>query len=307
MPSSEILRGAQPAGYASMLDVCYPHGGPHVLLHWWTQHDRGHIVVARSGGALHAAAEAIAAREPYAEVKALLHVEIVAPPRKLEALSAVHKHKDAVAMFRREVCCRMSAALKVVKTLPPPFAACDEYVPELEDEPDGWAKEHHFCCKNCIDKVMIRGMTSEQLYETYAEDWMREAPGSWEKSRLRPGREVSTDTSRLKSRARIADEGEKIWCAWPNFGHHAGGVELREVDMAEGEPGYPGYFDSVLFYFKQIEEMDQRPIVQMFEETRLRFEEDKKQKEAARRAEHDADDARQVREVISFFSRKRNA
>jgi hypothetical protein len=276
--------------------VVYPHSGKHALLHWYTDHDRAHVVVAKSERAVLDAARVIANVEPFAELKSLSWVEIVAPPEKLARLAAEQKRADAVRMFGQEISQRMQAAIALGLALPPPLSICFRYSPGDEGpRPDEWMRERHSGCQNCIDRIVL-GMEPAAFFDAYASAWNASQPSAWRWERRDPNQPGIT------SRGRIASADEALWCAWSNFGNHAPGIELRMVNTDDGEPGYPGYFDRVLFYFKRLEELDSgEKITRMFSMSRRDFEAKREAEKEERKKKRVAEEALEFENALAFF------
>jgi hypothetical protein len=277
--------------------VSYPHGGEHVILHWQTDHDRAHLVVARTERAALDVACVIADLEPYAELKSMSRVEIVAPPRRLAPIVAEVKRGEAIDMFRREIAVRMAAVLEVGEKLPPLFSVCRKFTSDNANA-DDWARETHHGCKNCIDKIVI-AMKPVPFYDKFAKAWEETQPSAWHRDKRDP------DRSRIVSRGRVVEWGEPLFCAWKNFGDHAPGVELLAIDTENLSwlECYSTYCDNILFYFQKLGSLDDsvEKVTRMFAEARQKDEEKIKKDRSTQQEEFHARTSREVMNALAFF------
>lgn len=240
------------------LTVCYPEGGRHLLMRWWSDSDRGHVVLARSESAMRLVAERIFHLHPYAGLREYLDVEVVAPSRLLSALAVEHTRREAIETFRAEMTWRMREAVDAGRTLPAPFSVCGSYEPEEEpstDDETGWFKRSHYSCRNCKDGIIL-AVSPEELHARYGAAWRV----------LQPPPVHKPYRSRVLSRARAAGDDEPLWCACAEFGNHASGIVLREVDLVEAAEYRPAYLsEDALFFFRRIAEPDSSHLAAMLE------------------------------------------
>lgn len=216
--------------------VDYPLGGRHLLLHWWTQHDRGHVVLARSAEALVATTRRIFVEEPYAEIRAMMEIDVVAPPLALERSIAEYVHNTNVHLFKAIVCHAMNEAAESGLALPPPFERCNVYEPEPDVSQTEWAVEEHYDCRHCYLRIRVVGVSGEELYERCHDEWTK-ATGL---SSAPSGGTVSEE--KYRSRAPRAKDGLRLSMASKCFGDHASGVVLDEDVSAEGPLREPLFF-----------------------------------------------------------------
>ncbi len=200
------------------LKVYNPIAGRWFILHWWTDHDRGHLTFAKTVDELRTSARSVFTKEPYAECKGIYEIEMVGPSEKMHRLSDKHDRIQTVDTFYYEIANRVGEVIKSGKKPPPPFEVCKVFEPKDEEDQakDEWAGERHYDCKNCDMKLKM-GMTRDELYTKYAERWQKANPPYKHK----PSPKVP---QRSLSLAPPAADDEKLWFAYGNFGHHAGGV-----------------------------------------------------------------------------------
>jgi hypothetical protein len=236
------------------LKVYYPHGGLHLLLHWYSPHDRGHVIVARTERALKATFAAVLREEPYAEVNGCWRVDIVAPSAAMHADYAAWCHRERVRKFWVRLGVLISQYVKARGVLPRGLTRCPRYEPTIdvtdEDDPSYAAEcmaKHHFCA-NCADGVAPDGMTLEEFYarkHTQFERLIeREQPITMslaDRDRVRP------DPSRESSAPPARDE-DLLGAVIASHGAHASGtyvVTPRLTDVGHGP-----WTKGVLFYFR---------------------------------------------------------
>jgi hypothetical protein len=242
-----------------MIPVDYPHGGRRLLLRWWTDHDRGHVIIAKSRNALLATACRVFHDNPDAEIKDALDVEIVAPSKRLEQLAVICIRREEVFNFHYMVCVHVDAAGKAGFSLPSPFARCETFESgDEESSPDSWARDNHFGCRHCRARVRLVGLTPEELFDRYAADWAEVRPGRAPDVRVHR----QAGAMRYVSHAEPARDDEPLWWVRKNFGHHAGGVEFEEVNIDAGVTTDHGYTPACLtgdamFFFRRLGEVDQ--------------------------------------------------
>ena len=290
---------------AGPLLVDYPLGGRRFLLHWWTQDDRGHVVIAESERSLLAASKRVFAENPDAEIKAMCEVEIVAPPDRFEKLAALCARQEAIGEFHFMTCSRLHDAHEAGLEIPPPFAFCEMFEKDDEDAlPDSWARENHYNCKHCKSRVRLVGMTPEELYAQHAEAWY---------ALHSDDRRNRSDSKKMKSRAARASDADAdgLWYARSNFGHHAGGIELREVDLerdvylSDGVPTpsfTPSCFtEQLMFFFKRLSELDRSKAEAILAAEKEKSKRLHEERERVRKEAFERDRREQNEDVVRFF------
>ena len=185
------------------LPVYYPDGGRLLLMRWWTDADRGHVVLARSESAMRLVAQRVFRCHPDASLREYLEVEIVAPSLRLCALAAEHTQRERIENFRTEMTWRMREACEAGRTLPTPFSVCGVYEPEEEEKPSSeeageWARRTHYGCRHCKDGIVL-AISAKELHGRFAAAWQARQPT------------VGFEHARglVASRARVADEWER--------------------------------------------------------------------------------------------------
>lgn len=288
---------------ASPLLVDYPFGGRRFVLHWWTYDERGHLVIAESEQSLLSVSKRVFADNPDAEIKAMWEIEIVAPSERFETLAKECARLEGIAFFHMSACHRVQDVMEAGLPIPPPFALCEEFARSEDDAPaDSWARETHFCCINCNSRIRLVGMTPEELHARYAEEWYALYPDE---------RPHVFDQKKMKSRAPLAKDDDDLWYACSIFGHHASGIELREVDvekdvyLVDRNVLTPNCFSAdLMFFFKKLRELDRSEA-----EAVLAAESDKAKKqrdelEQSRRKEFEREKRERNESIVRFFKER---
>lgn len=278
-----------------LLKVYYPLGGHRYLLQWWTQHDRGHVVLAPTAVGLCQVAERVFDEEPFAEIKAFLEIEIVAPSRRINILAAKHDHEERVGLFHMEIVCHLRDAVEAGKMLPSPFVLCTEWDPDESVDVDDWARERHYGCQNCRDTIRLVGMTTSAFYDRYQGAWYKKNP-----------KKEFVDPKRMPSRAHPADSDEPLWYAHADFGHHAGGVSLSEVDPEEYASSYRPTFlsERVMFFFKKLRDLDPWSLQEVLSKKKVAIVKEREFEEKERIAKRKSEEREKIAEVIAFFKER---
>jgi hypothetical protein len=221
--------------------VVYPHGGRHVLLRWWTEDEQGHVIIAPTKHSAHTTALRLFEKHTDAEIKDYCEIEIVAPSLGMQERNAARQLAERVFMFHHEVASALHDVVAAGHALPPFFAPCETYVPCGDDaDPDEWAREKHYDCQFCVEKIKLVGMTPEGMYSRWYEPW-REAHHTPQ----------HVDVKKVLSRAvPVADAGEPaLFYARHAFGPHNAGIELAPWE--EHSLG-----NDVLFFFRRGRDLD---------------------------------------------------
>lgn len=273
--------------------------GRWLVLHWWTDDERGHLVFAKNEKSLRHLASAVFSKHTDAEVRAVLHIELVAPSDKMVALAREHDEIEKADTFFFEVTSQLRMILEAGKPLPPPFAICDRYVSsDPDEEPTASNVEGHYDCVNC-EYSFVLGMTKRELYARYHERWNK----IFHKPQ-RPFKPSRPEPKRVESRAPKAADDEPLWFALANFGHHAGGVELHEVDLSD--PSYrPRCLSSeALFFFRLLDTDDllMEELAAKVKDAADREREVCERRDAERKRAREAEEAQRIEQVIAFFS-----
>lgn len=280
-------------------EVYNPSAGRWLILHWWTDHERGHLAFARTQAGLLRTAAIILREEPHATMKEVLEIEMVAPSDAMVELAARHDRWDAIEDFCRFIVSRLTEAREAGQALPPPFSLCDSYESENPDEDQEWAKERHYDCKHCMDGLRL-SMSKEDFFDRYSSEWERTFPP---RSRHVDKRQPV----RKPSKAMKAFPGEKLWYARSDFGHHRNGIVLEEVILLESEEHRPACLTgSTLFFFRILENRTDiwaGELVAMSDAALLRFEEEKAKRDAEFHRSRENESSLRVSEVVSFFKK----
>jgi hypothetical protein len=285
--------------------VYYPRGGVLQMLYWWTQHERGHLVLAPTEQGTRAIARRVFEEHPDAEIRAYCEIEVVGPPRRLHVLAESHALREAIDMFHREVVSLMRDAVKEGRSLPPPFEVCERYEIDKDEEDDEtgsadeWSRSVHYGCKHCMETIRMVGLTPAELWALHHEAWQK-LPFAWKRGTAR------RDLKRQPHRGPAGVDGEPLWSACAEFGDHAAGIALAEVDW-EGVEQYSVscLTDRLLFFFRRGPELDPGPLQQMLDEEKARWKALREQQEQQRMAEREQEDRQRLDEGLSFFATRK--
>jgi hypothetical protein len=260
---------------ADSVRVYYPHGGHHFCLRWWTDDDRGHVVLARTERSLLAAAKRVFDAHPDAEIRGYSEIDIVAPPKRLEALIVEEKRRERVRFFHLEVACRVRELADAGRDLPPMFARCTKYEPkDASDAQHEVYTERHYDCRHCIEGICLVGVTPDEFCERYYATWTAT------QALVKP---TPQQSKRLPSRAPRTRDAPHLHYAYPMFGPHSSGVEFDKI-VGKRTPSH----DEVLFFFRTLRSPDLAPLEALRAEAKARDEE----RRAIRVQESAAKDAR---------------
>lgn len=297
------------------LPVYNPLGGEHLLLHWYTYDDRGHVVLVpaerlafgsmrtlRAERSMLHIARRLMRENSDLELKAYALVELVAPSAQMHALAIKRHRADAVDSFRTEIVFRMREVMEAGQELPAPFGKCAKFDPEYADaDADEWTRDRHTGCRHCKDCI-TSSISPEDLYDRYAAKWRADpSVKPW------PVREPAPAprSKRVESRARPAYDGEPLCYALAEFGDHAKGVTLNKVDLSEAEDYTPSYLgDRVLFFYRVLLDMGTTQLQTFLEEARAEHAAAKKRRADESQRQHDAREQEQRksnREAVRFF------
>lgn len=288
------------------IKVYYPFGGKMLMMHWYTDGDRGHVALAATEDKLCAIAKRVF-EEHVSEVsvKYVCEIDIVAPSKRLLAAAAKHNDKDGVEEFHRELTIEMRLAMSAGKLLPEPFAACDDYAFSSDEERAYYTSQEegdyyqdcHAGCVNCDMRVRLVGMTPRELYERYHARWRAAHPAKTYHVKGRP--------ERVASRAGASSDDEILWFAGADFGHHNKGVYLMPIDYAQLDEDYrPAYIsENVLFYFRMLRGLPklEDKLTVMRNDVDEAESQRERSIEAARKAAAKREEMQQADKLVSFF------
>lgn len=288
------------------MKVWNPISGRWFILHWWTDDDRGHLAFASTEESLRAVAKDVFTKEPHAKCKALLEIEAVAPSDRMSRMAAEHDLREAIQTFCYGVFAQLAEARDAGKALPPMFEPCGKYEPDEDGKDDDWERRNHYSCKKCcLNAIRLVGMTKGDLYAQFHEGWDLVT---------RPPRRGASkgpkQHERAESNAVKASDGEPLWFAHANFGPHAGGVELHEVDLTEGEEYRPkGLSGDTLFFFRLLRRVEGELLDEVVSASKAAmhaWEEERERSEAANKKERRAEKKQRMDAVLDLFNRGRS-
>lgn len=278
------------------LKVYMPLDGRFYLCKWHCHAEQHQVILAQSEKSLFQTTKVVLDKFKDAEVRELYLVEMVSPPEERCRQAAIQYHQEEVEQFISTVCFRLTGrptGFNPAVELPKGFVECPGYRCEYEDagKPSNHALEYHTCCANCYGKIALDpSVDREQFFQEFSPLWYAKHPKrSWSSAQA------------TYSRARVVSSGEKIWKAFPDFGHHSHGVRLEEV----GEEILTG---NVLFYYIPLIDFENLPLMQKVSS----FLEETKNARAARELEKNAAflksredrEAEQYQEMFEIFGRK---
>jgi hypothetical protein len=283
------------ATMTDVLKVCYPLGGHTFLLHWYTYSDRGHVIMSRTEKGLRAASERVFTENPNAEIKDVFEINVVGPSKKLIKLAERAVADEAVRDFYEAINYRLLEAVKAGRELPAqaPFELCSSYEPDEEGEQSDWAMETHYGCKHCKSGIKLVGATPSTLYEKYYGPWAVKHPY--------PARYY--ERGYVSSRAEPWDDESILWYASADFGHHAKGVTLNEVNLDEADGYKPGYFsDRVMFFFVHVRAVDTEPFEKSLAEKAALAKKECAARKEERRREFEQNKQKDNDEILALFT-----
>lgn len=281
------------------LRVYYPLGGRVLLLHWWTDDDRGHVVLAPSERALLATAKRVFDANPEAGIRFYADVEIVAPSKSICEQIARRERERTIGSFKYEMTGRMFEAAEAGHALPWPFAMClayDRYPSRsatrltMDPEVIEHDKSTHYACRNCTNQIAL-AMSPEEFYERYAPGWCAHDPG------YQP---PPPDPRRAPSRGRVANDGEELYAAVADFGHHAEGVVLTDAE-AELDPA------RILFFYSLIVKRDCAPLQAMLDNALAATKAARAQKSSRWKEERERETRERIERDVAFFATRQPA
>ena len=277
------------------LPVGYPHGGFHYLLHWYSDEDRGHIILARTEHSIAATAKRVFEEYTDVSIKAYCTIDIVGPSARMCTLAAKERRQEKVRSFQREITHHMREANKIGLPLPPMFAPCEKFEPEEADtREDEWVREGHYGCRHCLDTIRLVWLTPDMFYDRYYAAWLGMNPDHRDNHQAQRQR-------RGPSRVTSAKDNEILSYVRSSFGHHQDGLCIRTLKSPEPEPdtlsdqGYThSYLDGdTLFFFRHLQDINTEGLQAILDEAkatadareRRREQDDKNRFERERRAE----------------------
>lgn len=269
------------------LKVFYPYGGRHFIAVWWTHDEQNQIVVAKSLNALDKTLNIAIENNSDIELKEMWEVEIVAPPDKLCQIAKAEARKIEVNDFFRSIVGYLNELLENEIPIPEMFKVCDRWENDdlsMKEEND----EHHWNCKNCVEKFSLKSLTLDEFYDKYNSNWnaMHNVP-------------KYAESKALYGLAGTANENDELWCAEPQFGHHCNGTSLSIVSQ---DPEDYINTSSVLFYFHKIKEVDCSKYNQTIDEIKNKI----KEKELLRREQYgknfQKEKEKRFQKILDFFA-----
>lgn len=295
------------------LKVSYTRGGRYYALHWWTYNERGHLVLAPTEAKVREIAARIFDEHIGVELKAYCEIEIVGPSKLLRVLATEHNTRKQVETFYHEVLRRLRDAVEAGYALAAPFAKCAEYkfqddesATEAEGESEGtrdFRLRFHSGCASCTEGVRLIGMTTYELFLTYYQRWEDSKPQG-----RRRGQQYKTKGVPIAgiSHATEAVDGESLWYAYSNFGHHSGGLELHEIkyDDLNGPYSHPCIGSGVIFYFRRLREIDVSELTAMRDASDEGWKLRRAQEEQARIKKRKREELEEIESVLAFFAAK---
>jgi hypothetical protein len=285
------------------LKVYYPYGGHKFLLKWY-EHDEGNnIILASSEQGIKEIVQRIVYKYPDMEVRDFCEIEIVAPSNHLSEIAAEYKTQGRIAEFHRAMIGYLHELIRNNVPLPSPFAICSNYESsedfaeerDSDHETDTWAREEHYDCRNCKNKIQMGGMTPKQLYEQYAEQWYAKHP-------IRD----YTNERWVVSQAEPAKDDEPLWSVVTSFGHHSDGLVLEEVNVEKALEESHKYIcdNGALFFFRRLKDIDVVDIKSIITDFRRNSKARMIQKAAAFEAREAQAKQKRIDETLELFKPK---
>lgn len=273
-----------------MIKVVYPHGGRKFILNWYTYMERNHIIIADSLQGLNDAAIKVFRRHPNAEIKQAFEIDVVAPSDLLNKITEEKVRKNDVFHFHGEVCDRLKTAAEKGYTIPYPFKICNFYEPEnYRDVENDWMKTNHIDCKQCTYKIHCE-LTAEELFERYYDAWREKNPTRFKQ-----------DSKYITSRAPKANDNDLLWAAVPNFGPHAGGIDIEKVNLDINDSYYN---EHCLFLFKRIQDIDTTQLEKTLTDMVEKLRRSRKNYETTQSKKRKEEEIKRIEDAIGVFNVK---
>jgi hypothetical protein len=281
----------EPAKHGFMMPYV-PFEGVWYLARWYEHNEGHHVLLARSHRQLREMVAALVAKEPWAEVKEVWVVELLAPSRKLQRAYAASTGAAIETYFWQWVAGHCHDLHDKGKDLPRPLVMCTEYKGRDPDDAHEWDTRHSYCA-NCVNGVRVDGRDATEWYRERRNDFLKVVGAEQEEQRRRyPPRTV-----RVPSRARVAGDDEKLWYVSECFGHHSDGTRFEEFDPSEASHVEHAANHAPLLWFRKLNPVSTGEFDQMF---RARQQAIRDEREAERKVQEAADE-REARHRLKRF------
>jgi hypothetical protein len=281
------------------MKVLFPYGGKFLALHWWTESSRGHLVLSPNVRALYTVADRVFDRNPWAQIKGIYEIEIVAPSKRLHELALKLQTREQTDRFHSDLVLQMREVSKLGMALPAPFAVCTKYEaqkgrgPSKGEDSDSreYRLKYHDGCRHCSYGIRLIGTSPSDLHKEHYDRWLSVNPG------------YSVNSTLKRSRAAPASDSERLWFAYADFNHHAAGLDLRKVVYSHMKTWTsPDYLsDRVLFFFRRLRDLDAVPMQDLLSEKKKAWEREETKREEDRRAEFDREHLAKAEATVAFF------
>lgn len=281
------------------LKVYYPYVGVYYVLVYHT-HDKQHqIILAKSESALKQTFQELLKDCWYAEFKQVLKIEMVAPNVKWCQMAIEKERKRNIRDFCNTICWSMSRYFENGYELPEIFTECNKWNPS-EDYAADEETEDHWGCKNCTYRIRIDMDCGEfydlyhQQYNSIIESFRDNYSHSWQTpSKSKPEPQLKY------SQALEVGEHEEIYIAYPSFGHHAHGIDLRKF-----EPEHWMACDAeVLFFYRKLEDLDKEWFLNLQEQVAEEHNKRSEAKEKFRELKRKEDERKKIEAIFGIFSK----
>ena len=231
--------------------VLYPHGGHHFLLHWFTPHDRGRLVVARSREAVERTFARIVQEHGAITIMAYVEADLVAPSARMRRARAATVRQGRMARFWGYLAHTAKEYFDVYSAWPEGLEACATYEPrdvDPEDPPDEWSVERHYQCVRCEHCVRPVGLTKDAFYDRHGAAFRaQEAQDDLRQHSL----DAACKYPRVLSRAPEATDDEMLSVAMASCSPHSDGGYL--LDMDDTTTWLPS---DILLFYRKIADVD---------------------------------------------------
>lgn len=266
------------------LRVVYPYGGKHFLLHYHTDSDQGHVILAKSTPSINKVFKSIIENtDEDIKIFSFYEIDIVAPSEELCDLAVKEQHLQDVEDFKNEIGFSLLEAIKRGKELPLNFKKCTNFI-SSRGYLDSSIEEDHYDCVNCGGVITHSFLAPKEFYDKYAKSWYL----------LNPKR-INIAKEWVYSKAGSSSDNNNIWIANPDFGHHQSGINLIRCQFSQ--PMRPA-----LFFFKILEDLNFYDLKILCEENKKMREFDNQKKISAEKTRRDNEREFKILQLINFFT-----
>lgn len=256
-----------------------PREGDAFLIHWWTDCDRGKLVVLRSWDATDRVLRRLVHEHPSLVVKNACRIRFASPSRTMEQEAAWWAKREALREFLLTLGCACESATRLGLPVP-------EFCKPCEDS-RAMSRDDHFSCRKCYSGFVVDGAGA--IYEKKGAAFMAAM-----------GYPPEEQKGRVKSRAAPLVDGSIYYTAEDASGNHSDGVRInvREAPEKARRPSkhqYPlEYQSSVFFRYLLVEDLNLGWLPDLQAKERAAFQRAREEEHESRRRSTDEKERQRV-------------